>query len=68
MIDKFPFDAVLPDLKILDPHVKEEMAYTHMVNLSSKFTPDVDQEGIKEEWQDFQMILGTTSVNPTFKT
>lgn len=57
MLDKFPFSSeILGQLQVLDISKREEHDYTAIVSLASKFTPDVDQEELKEEWEDFQLM------------
>ncbi|XP_077423442.1 zinc finger protein 862-like isoform X2 [Vanacampus margaritifer] len=57
MIQKFPFEnTILSDLVVLDPRKREMLDYTSIVKLANKFTPDFDQEQLKDEWEDYQLI------------
>ena len=58
MIQKFPFeDIVLNDLVVLDPRKYLE-DYSHILRLAERFASDLDQEKLKDEWEDYQLIAG----------
>ena len=57
MVDKFPFgDPVLCDLSVLDPAARSDLSYEQIVRLSSRFTPDIDPEHLKDEYEEFQLL------------
>ena len=57
MLTKFPFgNQILNDLAVLDPKNKEQLDYTSIVRLSEHFKVDVDQEHLKDEWDDFLLM------------
>ena len=57
MVAKFPFgDPVLRDLGVLDPTTRVNLTYEPIVRLAARFTPDVDAEQLKEEYEDFQLL------------
>ena len=57
MFQKFPLsDRVLKDLVILDHKKREDLDYSHTICLSKRFRLDIDQEELKEEWADFQLM------------
>ena len=57
MLQKFPFsDRVLKDLVILNHRKREDLDYSHGVCLAERFHLDIDQEELKEEWTDFQLM------------
>ena len=57
MIQKFPFsDRVLKDLVILDHRKREDLDYSHAACIAERFYLDFDQEELKEEWTDFQLM------------
>ena len=56
IVDKFPFEnAILADLIVLDPS-KDDLDYSYIVRLSDTFCPSVDQGGLKDEWEDYQLL------------
>ena len=57
MLQKFPFcDRVLKDCVILDHRNREDLDHSHAVCLAERFHLDIDQEELKEEWTDFQLM------------
>ena len=57
MVAKFPFgDPVLRDLGVLDPVARVNLTYEPIVRLAARFSPDVDAEQLKEEYEDFQLL------------
>ena len=57
MLQKFSFsDRILKDLVILDHRKRRDLDYSHAVCLAERFHLDIDQEELKEEWTDFQLM------------
>ena len=57
MLQKFSFsDRILKDLVILDHRKRKDLDYSHAVCLAERFHLDIDQEELKEEWTDFQLM------------
>ena len=57
MVAKFPFgDPVLRDLGVLDPAARVNLTYEPIVRLAVRFSPDVDAEQLKKEFEDFQLL------------
>ena len=57
MVAKFPFgDPVLRDLGVIDPAARVNLNYEPIVRLAARFSPDVDAEQLKEEYEDFQLL------------
>ena len=57
MLQKFPFsDTVLKDLVILDHRKGKDLDNSQAVYLAERFHLDIDQEELKEEWTDFQLM------------
>ena len=56
---QWTFDRVINDLVVLDPIKRGELAYAQIVHLAERFPPPVDQEVIKEEFEDYQLMKDT---------
>ncbi|XP_077581558.1 zinc finger BED domain-containing protein 5-like [Stigmatopora nigra] len=56
MITKFPFeDSILEELVVLDR--KKQVDYMHVINLTQAFNVQLDEEKLKEEWDDYQFMM-----------
>ena len=56
-LQKSPFsDTVLKDLVILDHRKRKDLDNSQAVYLAERFHFDIDQEELKEEWTDFQLM------------
>ena len=47
---------MLRALGVLDPTGRINLTYEPIVRLATRFTPDVDAEQLKEEYEDFQLL------------
>lgn len=57
MLKKFPFESnVLKDLVVLDPRKRDQLDYTPIVRLAERFKPELDQEELKDEWEEYQLM------------
>ncbi|KAG1680497.1 Zinc finger protein ZXDC [Nymphon striatum] len=57
MVKKFPWDdQIIRDLVVLDPSKREDIEYTNIVKFGEKYTPEVDPEFLKDEFQEFQLL------------
>ncbi|KAK2157424.1 hypothetical protein NP493_1878g00021 [Ridgeia piscesae] len=57
MLAKFPFDCeVLKDLVVMDLATQEDLKYAPLLRLAARFAPDVDQEALKDEFEDLQLM------------
>lgn len=57
MVEKFPFgDQTLADLVILDVTKRADFTSEHVIRLAQQYAPSVDQEVLKDEWEDFQLL------------
>ena len=60
MMKIFPFDdTVLADMIVLDPAKRVDLTYAPIVRLAARFTPLIDQEVLKEEFEDYQLMDDT---------
>ncbi|KAL5009425.1 hypothetical protein ScPMuIL_003357 [Solemya velum] len=57
MLKKFPWDdGVLRDLTVLDPTRRAYLDHTKIVSLANKFSPMVNQEDLKDEFEEYQLL------------
>ncbi|KAK2190880.1 hypothetical protein NP493_65g01019 [Ridgeia piscesae] len=57
MLAKFPFDCeVLKDLVVMDLAKREDLTYAPLLCLAARFAPDVDQEALRDEFEDLQLM------------
>ena len=56
-MDKFPFvNQVLKDLRVLGPTIKGSLQYTCICRWANIFAPHLDQEALKDEFDDYCML------------